>query len=235
MIREHNIGNIMVKGADFNLLEMSAFVRSILIGDVFGRGNISFQAEHITDQNRPHEGGHFKKVEIRPFDHDITDIMLSDQRKVFVDIISRHEDKFNFRIPLPGNAEQLDTIHKRHADIGDDYLWRALGNEFFTRRMQELYLSLGKVVATLGQELAARRRSRSCGGSASIRGRGARGPGGRQAYRSTSLDAPAGTEEGETLGARLGEEDASLEDAESRATLSRSLGNSASVNALSSI
>jgi RNA polymerase sigma-B factor len=41
-----------------------------------------------------------------------------------------------------------------------------------------------------------------------------------QAYRSTSLDAPAGTEEGETLGARLGGEDAALEDAESRATLS---------------
>ncbi len=36
LIREHNIGNIMVKGADFNLPEMSAFVRSILIGDVFG-------------------------------------------------------------------------------------------------------------------------------------------------------------------------------------------------------
>ena len=39
-----------------------------------------------------------------------------------------------------------------------------------------------------------------------------------QAYRSASLD--VATEEGESLAARLGEEDPSLEDAESRATLS---------------
>jgi CheY-like chemotaxis protein/anti-sigma regulatory factor (Ser/Thr protein kinase) len=36
LIRQHNIGNIMVKGADFNLREMAAFVKSILTGDVFG-------------------------------------------------------------------------------------------------------------------------------------------------------------------------------------------------------
>jgi CheY-like chemotaxis protein/anti-sigma regulatory factor (Ser/Thr protein kinase) len=36
LIRQHNIGNIMVKGADFNLREMSAYVRSILTGDIFG-------------------------------------------------------------------------------------------------------------------------------------------------------------------------------------------------------
>ncbi|HTW08142.1 MAG TPA: SigB/SigF/SigG family RNA polymerase sigma factor [Acidimicrobiales bacterium] len=88
------------------------------------------------------------------------------------------------------------------------------------RRMQELYLRLGKVVATLGQELG---RSPTIGELAAevkvseeevLEALEA-----GQAYRSTSLDAPA-NEEGETLAARLGEEDRSLEDAESRATLS---------------
>jgi CheY-like chemotaxis protein/anti-sigma regulatory factor (Ser/Thr protein kinase) len=36
LIRQHNIGNIMVKGADFNLRELSLYVRSILTGDIFG-------------------------------------------------------------------------------------------------------------------------------------------------------------------------------------------------------
>lgn len=35
-IRENGIGNILVKGYDFNLLEVAAYVRSILTGDIFG-------------------------------------------------------------------------------------------------------------------------------------------------------------------------------------------------------
>jgi CheY-like chemotaxis protein/anti-sigma regulatory factor (Ser/Thr protein kinase) len=36
LIRRHNIGNILVKGADFNLKEVGSYVRSILTGDIFG-------------------------------------------------------------------------------------------------------------------------------------------------------------------------------------------------------
>ncbi len=36
LIHRHNIGNILVKGADFNLRELSLYVRSILTGDIFG-------------------------------------------------------------------------------------------------------------------------------------------------------------------------------------------------------
>jgi CheY-like chemotaxis protein len=35
-IRKHNIGNILVKGFDFNLVEVAAYVRSILTGNIFG-------------------------------------------------------------------------------------------------------------------------------------------------------------------------------------------------------
>lgn len=88
------------------------------------------------------------------------------------------------------------------------------------RRMQELYLRLGKVVATLGQELgrsptiAELARELSVSEEEVLEALEA-----GQAYRSASLDAPAG-DEGETLGARIGDEDPSLEDAERRATLS---------------
>jgi anti-sigma regulatory factor (Ser/Thr protein kinase) len=36
LIRRHNIGNILVKGPDFNLAEVGEYVRSILTGDIFG-------------------------------------------------------------------------------------------------------------------------------------------------------------------------------------------------------
>jgi len=87
------------------------------------------------------------------------------------------------------------------------------------RRMQELYLRLGKVVASLGQELG---RSPTIGELAAevkvseeevLEALEA-----GQAYRSTSLDAPS--DEGEPLATRIGEEDPSIEHAESRATLS---------------
>jgi RNA polymerase sigma-B factor len=88
------------------------------------------------------------------------------------------------------------------------------------RRMQELYLRLGKAVASLTQELG---RSPTIAELASeLRASEeevleALEAG--QAYRSASLDAP-GSEEGEALATKLGEEDQSLEDAENRATLS---------------
>lgn len=89
------------------------------------------------------------------------------------------------------------------------------------RRMQELYLRLGKVVGTLGQELGRSPTIAELAAEVKVSEEEVlEALEAGQAYRSTSLDAPAGNEEGETLGTRLGEEDPSLEDAESRATLS---------------
>ena len=93
------------------------------------------------------------------------------------------------------------------------------------RRMQELYLSLGKVVAALGQELGRAPTIAELAAEVQVSEEEVlEALEAGQAYRSTSLDAPTGTEDGETLGARLGGEDASLEEAESRATLSPLLG-----------
>lgn len=36
LIRRHNIGNILIKGPDFNLKEVGDYIRSILTGDIFG-------------------------------------------------------------------------------------------------------------------------------------------------------------------------------------------------------
>jgi CheY-like chemotaxis protein/anti-sigma regulatory factor (Ser/Thr protein kinase) len=35
-VREHNIGNVILKGADFRLEEVSSYVKSLLSGDIFG-------------------------------------------------------------------------------------------------------------------------------------------------------------------------------------------------------
>ncbi len=89
------------------------------------------------------------------------------------------------------------------------------------RRMQELYLRLGKVVATLGQELGRSPTISELATEVKVSEEEVlEALEAGQAYRSTSLDAPTGNDEGETLAMRLGEEDPSLEDAESRATLS---------------
>jgi RNA polymerase sigma-B factor len=89
------------------------------------------------------------------------------------------------------------------------------------RRMQELYLRLGKVVGTLGQELGRSPTIAELAAEVEVSEEevlealeaGA-------AYRFASLDAPAGGDsDGETLASRLGEEDARLVDAERRATL----------------
>jgi RNA polymerase sigma-B factor len=90
------------------------------------------------------------------------------------------------------------------------------------RRMQELYLRLGKLVASLSQELG---RSPTIPELATEAGVSeeevleAMEAG--QAYRFASLDAPSpGDEDNESLGAHLGEDDPNLLDAEHRAALS---------------
>ena len=89
------------------------------------------------------------------------------------------------------------------------------------RRMQELYLQLGKVVGTLSQELGHSPTIAELAAEVEVSEEEVlEALEAGQAYRSASLDAPVGNEEGETLGARLGEEDVSLADVESRATLS---------------
>jgi RNA polymerase sigma-B factor len=90
------------------------------------------------------------------------------------------------------------------------------------RRMQELYLRLGKVVATLGQELG---RSPTIAELASevevTEEEVLEAMEAGQAYRFASLDAPAGGDaEGESLGSRFGDVDPELVGAEQRATLS---------------
>ncbi len=89
------------------------------------------------------------------------------------------------------------------------------------RRMQELYLQLGKVVPALGQELGRSPTIAELAMEVKVSEEEVlEALEAGQAYRSASLDAPAGNEEGETVGARLGEEDSSMEDVENRATLS---------------
>jgi RNA polymerase sigma-B factor len=89
------------------------------------------------------------------------------------------------------------------------------------RRMQELYLRLGKIVGTLSQELGRSPTIAELAAEVEVSEEEVlEALEAGQAYRSTSLDAPVGSEEGETVGTHLGEEDASLADVESRATLS---------------
>jgi RNA polymerase sigma-B factor len=87
------------------------------------------------------------------------------------------------------------------------------------RRMQELYLRLGKVVASMGQELGRSPTIAELAMEVKVSEEEVlEALEAGQAYRSASLD--VATEEGESLATRLGEEDPSLEDAERRATLS---------------
>jgi RNA polymerase sigma-B factor len=87
------------------------------------------------------------------------------------------------------------------------------------RRMQELYLRLGKVVAVMGQELGRSPTIAELATEVKVSEEEVlEALEAGQAYRSASLD--VATEEGESLATRLGGEDPSLEDAERRATLS---------------
>jgi RNA polymerase sigma-B factor len=90
------------------------------------------------------------------------------------------------------------------------------------RRMQELYLRLGKVVATLGQELGRSPTIAELAQEVQVSEEEVlEALEAGQAYRFASLDAPAGGDsEGETLVSKLGSDDPGLADAEHRATLS---------------
>src|SRR5438874_2904393 len=90
------------------------------------------------------------------------------------------------------------------------------------RRMQELYLRLGKVVAALSQELGRSPTIPELAQEAQVSEEEVlEALEAGQAYRFASLDAPSpGDEDSETMASHLGEEDPELVDAERRATLS---------------
>jgi len=89
------------------------------------------------------------------------------------------------------------------------------------RRMQELYLRVGSVVGRLGQELGRSPTISELAAETEVSEEEVlEALEAGQAYRSVSLDAPAGAGGGETLAARLGAEDPDLIGAEHRATLS---------------
>lgn len=90
------------------------------------------------------------------------------------------------------------------------------------RRMQELYLRLGKVVAALSHELGRSPTIAELATEVEVSEEEVlEALEAGQAYRFASLDAPAGGDaEGETLAARLGEVDPGMAGAERRATLS---------------
>jgi RNA polymerase sigma-B factor len=90
------------------------------------------------------------------------------------------------------------------------------------RRMQELYLRLGKVVASLGQELGRSPTIAELAAEVQVSEEEVlEALEAGQAYRFASLDAPApGDGEGESLATRLGQDDPGMLGAEQRATLS---------------
>ncbi len=90
------------------------------------------------------------------------------------------------------------------------------------RRMQELYLRLGKVVSTLSQELGRSPTIPELAADAQVSEEEVlEALEAGQAYRFSSLDAPGGgADDGDTLSSHLGEEDPRLLEAEHRAALS---------------
>ena len=90
------------------------------------------------------------------------------------------------------------------------------------RRMQELYLRLGKIVSSLSQELGRSPTIPELAAEAQVSEEEVlEALEAGQAYRFASLDAPSpGDDEGEGMGAHLGQEDKGLAEAEHRAALS---------------
>ena len=90
------------------------------------------------------------------------------------------------------------------------------------RRMQELYLRLGRIVSTLSQELGRSPTIPELAKEAQVSEEEVlEALEAGQAYRFASLDAPSpGDDEGDSMGAQLGQEDANLIDAEHRVALS---------------
>jgi RNA polymerase sigma-B factor len=94
------------------------------------------------------------------------------------------------------------------------------------RRMQELYLRLGKIISTLSQDLGRSPTIPELASEAQVSEEEVlEALEAGQAYRFASLDAPSpGDDDGDTLGAHMGEEDPELVDAEHRASLSPLIG-----------
>ncbi|HEX2039582.1 MAG TPA: SigB/SigF/SigG family RNA polymerase sigma factor [Acidimicrobiales bacterium] len=90
------------------------------------------------------------------------------------------------------------------------------------RRMQELYLRLGKIISTLSQDLGRSPTIPELATEAQVSEEEVlEALEAGQAYRFASLDAPSpGDDDGDTLGAHMGEDDPELVDAEHRAALS---------------
>ena len=90
------------------------------------------------------------------------------------------------------------------------------------RRMQELYLRLGKIVATLSQELGRSPTIQELAAEAQVSEEEVlEALEAGQAYRFASLDAPSpGDDDGDSIGAHLGAEDSGMVGAEHRASLS---------------
>ncbi len=90
------------------------------------------------------------------------------------------------------------------------------------RRMQELYLRLGRIVSTLSQELGRSPTIPELAADAQVSEEEVlEALEAGQAYRFASLDAPSpGEDEGDTMSSQLGEEDAGMIDAEHRVALS---------------
>ena len=89
------------------------------------------------------------------------------------------------------------------------------------RRMQELYLRLGKVVSSLSQELGRSPTIPELAAEAQVTEEEVlEALEAGQAYRFSSLDAPSGDEDGDSLSSQLGQDDPHLLDAEHRAALS---------------
>ncbi len=90
------------------------------------------------------------------------------------------------------------------------------------RRMQELYLRLGKIIANLSQEIGRSPTIAELATEAQVSEEEVlEALEAGQAYRFASLDAPSpGDDEGDAMSSRLGVEDNQMEGAEHRATLS---------------
>jgi RNA polymerase sigma-B factor len=90
------------------------------------------------------------------------------------------------------------------------------------RRMQELYLRLGKIVSTLSQELGRSPTIQELAAEAQVSEEEVlEALEAGQAYRFASLDAPSpGDDEGDSMSSHLGAEDPGMVDAEHRAALS---------------
>ena len=90
------------------------------------------------------------------------------------------------------------------------------------RRMQELYLRLSKIISSLSQELGRSPTIEELAAEAEVSTEEVlEALEAGQAYRFSSLDAPApGDEDNDTLGGRFGDDDPRMADAENRASLS---------------